>query len=245
MFQIICERVILSGHEIEHYQYLDKPIHRGYKRQKRKDKKEPKKQTEKSKFSVSRTITEIRRIISNNPQLTKFLTLTFGDNITDVSIANHLFNLFTQRVKDKYPEFQYFAVIEFQKDVDHKGNPKPDGGALHFHLLCNLRYVVAKKIAKIWGQGFIKINRKKESDRLREYLSKYLWKDMRDERLFHKKKYFCSQDLTRSTEIINDEAKFFMKNSDKNFNFIEKLTFSNAHTGKCLYRRYNFKNYKP
>ncbi|MFA6193686.1 MAG: hypothetical protein WC726_02380 [Parcubacteria group bacterium] len=234
MFEIICEKVILSGHEIEHYRYIDKPIYRGYKRRKRKEKKEPKKQTEKSKFSVHRTITEIRRIISNNPQLIKFLTLTFRGEITDVSIANHLFNLFTQRMKDKYPEFQYFAVIEFQKR-----------GVIHFHLLCNLRYVVAKKIEKIWGQGFVKIKRKRESDRLREYLSKYLWKDMRDERLFKKKKYFCSQDLERSTEIINDEANFFMKNSDKNFKFIEKLTFSNAHTGECLYRRYNFKNYKP
>ena len=46
---------------------------------------------------------------------------------------------------------------------------------------------------------------------------------MKDKRLFGKKKYFCSQDLERPTEIINDEANFFMKNSDKNFNFIEEL----------------------
>jgi hypothetical protein len=243
MFEIICERVILSGHEIEHYRYIDKPIYRGYKRRKRKEKKEPKKQTQKSKFSVSRTITEIRRIISNNPQLTKFLTLT--TKLTDVATTNRLFNLFTQRMKDRFPEFQYFAVIEFMPDIGFKGEVKPDGGEVHYHLLCNLRYIVAKKIAMIWGQGFIKIKRKKEADRLREYLSKYLWKNMRDERLFRKKKYFCSQDLTRSTELINDESKFFMKNSDKNFNFIEELKFSNAHTGKCLYRRYNFKNYHP
>lgn len=234
MTEIICERVILSGHEIEHYQYKDKPIYRGYKRRKRKEPKEPKKQTGKSKFSVHRTITEIRRIISNNPQLIKFLTLTFRGEMTEVNIANHLFNLFIQRMKDRYPEFQYFAVIEFQ-----------ERGVIHYHLLCNLRYVKSKELEKIWGQGFIKIKRKREADRLREYLSKYLWKDMRDERLFHKKKYFRSQDLQRSTEIVNEESKFFMKNCETNFKFIEELTFSNAHTGKCLYRRYHFKNYEP
>ena len=77
--------------------------------------------------------------------------------------ANRLFNLFTQRMKDKFPEFQYFAVIEFQKDIDFYGKIKPDGGAVHYHLLCNLRYVISKKIEKIWGQRIHKNKEKKRS----------------------------------------------------------------------------------
>ena len=243
MLEIICEKVIISRTEIEHYRNLDKPVLRGYKRRKREGNKEPKEQTEKARFSVFRTITGIRRILDMNPQLIKFLTLT--TTITDVAKANRLFNLFTQRMKDKYPEFQYFAVIEFMPDIDFHGNKKPDGGEVHYHLLCNLRYVISKELAKIWGNGFIKILRKREADSLREYLSKYFWKDMKDKRLFRKKKYFCSQDLERPVELINEEANFFMKDSDKNFDLIEEQTFKNDYRGNILYRRYNFKKPKP
>ncbi|MDD3487674.1 MAG: hypothetical protein PHF35_04875 [Candidatus Moranbacteria bacterium] len=243
MTNIICERAIISGHEIEHYQYLDKPLWRGYKRLKPRKEKEKKEQTEKSKFSVNRTITEIRRILSNNPQLIKFLTLT--TKIIDVAKANHLFNLYTQRMKDRYPEFQYFAVIEFMPDIDHKGNKKPDGGEVHYHALCNLRYVRNKELAEIWGQGFVRINRKKKADDLRGYLSKYLWKDMKDKRLFGKKKYFCSQDLNRSTEYINDEAKSYIQNNESNFELIEDKVFSNEYRGDTLYFRFHDKNYLP
>ena len=144
MIQAFDKKVIISGDSIEYYEYK-KPIVRGYRRRARK-KRERKEGTEqeqlkKMQSSVNRTRTAIRRLVQTNPQLTKFLTLTC--TMTDLRQANKEFNLFTQRMKDRFSEFQYLAVIEFQKDIDFHGNAKPDGGAVHYHVLCQLRYVPA------------------------------------------------------------------------------------------------------
>jgi hypothetical protein len=248
MIDIIKEKVIISGKEIEHYQYLDKAVLRGYRRKKRKNPikdNEPKEQTEKSKSSVIRTRTEIRRIVNANPQLEKFLTLTFDDNTTEIKKANPKFNIFIQKMKDKFPEFQYLSVPEFQKDIDFHGKVKPDGGAVHYHMLCNLRYVPVIEINKIWKNGGVDIKRIDRVRNVGAYICKYLHKDMFDKRMFHKKKYFCSQDLERPAEIINDNANFFMKDSEANFKFIKESKFHHEYTGDVLYRLYNFKNYQP
>lgn len=233
----IYEKIVVSGFECEQYQYKDRPVLRNYKRRKREksknDERKEKSQTEKAESSVRRTRREIRRIINSNPQLMKFLTLT--SKITDVKESNHKFNLFTQRMKDRFPEFQYFAVLEFQKDVDFFGNVKPNGGAAHYHLLCNLRYIRAEKIRKIWGNGFIKIRRVRHVDNLGRYLSKYLQKDMFDKRMFGKKKFFCSQDLKRPIEMINDEARDFVQEHAESREAGWKMTFTSAYLGEISY----------
>lgn len=247
----ITERLFISGFEVEQYRYLDKPVIRNYKRKERKEKKidenenkKPKKQqTEKADFAVKRTRKEIRRLVNANPQLTKFLTLTTTE--TNTVKANKHFNLFTQRMKNHYPEFQYLAVLEFQKDVDYFGKAKPDGGAVHYHLLCNLRYVIHDKLAKIWHkEWFIKIKRVNHVDNLGRYLAKYLQKDMFDKRMFGKKKFFCSQDLQRSIEITNDDAKNFMQCNDENLKLVWKpeKPFDDDYRGKIEYAVFNFKN---
>lgn len=241
--EIITERLFISGLEIEHYRYNEKPIIRNYKRKKRKEKKEnniEKKQDKKSNFAINRTRREIRRLVNSNTGLIKFLTLTTA--ISDIKKANGFFNLFTQRMKSHFSEFQYLAVIEFQKDVDFFGNKKVDGGAVHYHLLCNLRYVKSEDLAKIWKHGFIKIKRVNHVDNLGRYLSKYLQKDMFDERMFGKKKFFCSQDLERPVEIINDEAKFFIQDNYKNMKMTWEATFRDDYRGEIDYKIFHLKN---
>ena len=56
-----------------------------------------------------------------------FITLTFKENISDVTEANKLFNAWTKSVLRKYPEFKYLCVPEFQKR-----------GAVHYHLITNI-----------------------------------------------------------------------------------------------------------
>lgn len=50
----------------------------------------------------------------------KFVTLTFAENIKDVKLANKQFHLFIKRLKRIYPELKYLTVVEFQdkKDVE-------------------------------------------------------------------------------------------------------------------------------
>lgn len=239
----IYEKIIISGFEVEQYQYKDKPVMRNYKRKKREKRKDEnnddKKPKAKAKSSISHTRKDIRRIINSNPQLNKFLTLTTVE--TDLTKMNNLFNLFTQRMKDRFSEFQYFSIIEFQKDIDFFGKVKPDGGAVHYHLLCNLRYVKSDEIEKIWGHGFIKIKRVNHVTNLGAYMSKYLQKDMYDTRLFGKKKFFCSQDLKRPTEIINEEARTYKKDNLDNLEKKWESTFYVDYRGEIIYRSFHMK----
>lgn len=230
--ECITKRIIISGNEIEYYHYKDKGLLRNYKRKKRtltpKEKTKENIQKQKVEFSIRRTKKEIRRKINANSQLIKFLTLTFKKNEMDIGKSNRAFNLFTQRMKDRFPEFQYLAVIEFQKR-----------GAVHYHLLCNLRYREKKEVEKIWGQGFIDIKRVKHISNLGRYFCKYLQKDMFDKRMFGKKKFFCSQNLKKPVELTNRFAEIFL--SDSSF-LLEKefeTTFENEYVGKVDYIVYH------
>lgn len=243
MIKAFTKKVIISGREVEYYDYKSKPVIRGYRRHARrikKEKREENEQTEKTKFSVNRTRTEIRRKVNANPQLLKFLTLT--TTIPDIEKTNKLFNLFTQRMKDRFPEFQYLSVPEFQKDIDFHGNVKPEGGAVHYHLLCNLRYVKSEEIAEIWGNGFINIKRIDRASNIGRYICKYLQKDMFDKRMFRKKKFFCSQDLQESLEILEDEAVFFLEATQKDLELLKEKTFYNEYSGEVDYKLFQFKD---
>jgi hypothetical protein len=134
-------------------------------------------------------------------------------------------------MKKQFPEFQYLAIVEFQKR-----------GAVHYHLLCNLRYVQSKKIEKIWKHGFIKIKRISNIKNIGAYVCKYLQKEMFDKRMFGKKKYFRSQDLEKPVEIVGDNASFFVKNGKDKMILVWEKEFENEYRGKVLYRLYNYKD---
>jgi hypothetical protein len=234
MGEVFQHRLIISGFEVEYYFYKDKSIYRGFGAREKREKqeseivgKDEKIQEAKSQSSVNRTRKEIRRRINSNPQLTKFLTLTFGDNITDIATANRKLNLFSQRAKDRWKEFQYLAVPEFQKS-----------GRVHYHLLCDLRYVKSQDIEKVWGEGFINIRRLYGN--LGWYLCKYLNKDMFDKRMFRKKKYFCSQDLKKPMEMVGKKVKVYLEKNSYNLKIIRETNFHNEFIGEVEYKLLNF-----
>ncbi|NCO04980.1 MAG: hypothetical protein GW939_02420, partial [Candidatus Magasanikbacteria bacterium] len=227
-------RIVKSGKEIETYYYKDKEILRGYKRKERKQKKEKEflgqlnfeeyekekkqkkeweeKYKQKAESSISRTRTNIRRITNANPQLNKFLTLTFAESTTELKKANYLFNQAMKRIIRQKDYFEYIAVVEFQKDIDFHGNKKKKGGSVHYHLLCNIKMPKTNNLKELfdwekwfalryWKYGFIKIKDVRQVSNMGAYFCKYLGKDMFDKRMFGKKKFFCSQKLNKPVEM--------------------------------------------
>jgi hypothetical protein len=59
-----------------------------------------------------------------------FTTLTFRENLHNIKEANYEFLKFIKRVKYKFGDFKYLAVIEFQ-----------DRGAIHYHMISDFRYI--------------------------------------------------------------------------------------------------------
>ncbi len=151
--------------------------------------------------TLMRARQEVRRLANANYDvLTKFFTLTFENNVRDLDFANNEFNKFIKRLnrylaKIRKPKVEYIAVPEFQKR-----------GAVHYHLLCNLPYISANKLAEIWGLGFVKINKIDEVDNVGAYVSKYMSKDNDDTRLVGRRSYFVSQGLKRPVELYNNEV---------------------------------------
>jgi len=272
-------KLIKSGKEIEIYEYKDKEILRGYRRRPRKERtktkpkigqldadwylqelkrlaEEAKDRKEKTKFSISRTRTNIRRLANANSQLKKFLTLTFARSTTELKQANNLFNQAIKRIIRSLPDFEYIAVVEFQKDVDFHGHKKEHGGSVHYHLLCNLVMPITKNLKELfdwekwfalryWKNGFIKIKQVEQINNLGAYFCKYLGKDMTDTRMFGKKKFFCSQTLNKPVELTGYQAVAFCNKYLKGLKPTFKKTFVSEYAGEIEYSAYTLPEELP
>ena len=192
-------RLIVSGAVLEKFEY-ERPILKGMMKKRRTGRANAL-HTSKEVKELNRMKTAqrakryVQRKINANPQLKKFLTLTYAENETDLDIARKDFDKFVKRMKTWHKEFQYIDVLEFQKR-----------GAVHFHLLCNLPYVDVNKVADIWGHGFVKLNRIDNVDNVGAYVTKYMTKDNMDERLIGRKCYSMSKGLNEPETITDDDT---------------------------------------
>lgn len=204
MIKLFNKRVICSGNVLEIYDY-EKSVGKGFQAF-RKGRANALYTSDEVKADnrgkiAQRARQTVRRYANANPQLNKFLTLTFAENITDLDYARYEFDKFIKRVKTRYATFQYIVVVEFQKR-----------GSVHFHLLCNLPYIKVNKFASVWKHGFIKINKLDNVDNVGAYITKYMTKDNIDERLVGRKCYSMSKGLneprnTQMKKIFNKLCK--------------------------------------
>lgn len=168
-----------------------------------------------SEFSQKRSSFNIRALVNSNPTLNKFLTLTYKKNQKDLTKSNYEFQSFIKKIKYQEVFFQYICVVEFQKR-----------GAVHYHLVCDIPYIRKEKIAKMWGNGFIKINRVRKVRNLGAYFAKHGTKDdiVESKKLAGRKKFFCSRGLNRPVIMRNPEMvkPFIEKNLFGLVPFFEK-----------------------
>lgn len=135
---------------------------------------------------------EISRLVDCNfDNNTKFLTLTFRENQTDIAYTNKEFEKFIKRLnyrlyKTKKQTLKYLATWEKQKR-----------GSIHYHIIFfDFPYMRKKDLEQLWSYGFIKINKVDvdSKENRGRYVSKYFSKDL--ELKEHKKKaFFKSQNL--------------------------------------------------
>lgn len=235
------EKLIISGHRIELYQYQtfvkSRPKWKKKKTVKRRTKEqiiEQAKNNEKINLkmeimrhsSLRRTRARITRLINSNEDMKTFITLTFKENITDLFEANEIFKKFIKRLKWQFPKLKYLAVPEFQKR-----------GAVHYHLLINVDYIENEKLAEIWGQGFVMINKVRHVNNLGLYISKYICKDLFDVRYFGMRKILCSKNLEQPMIMtaLKDIIKFFNPASLK---LLFEKKYISDWLGRIRYRLY-------
>lgn len=190
--------------------------------------------TQKARREAVRNLTT-----TNFDSSSKFVTLTFRDglgfDIRDVKACNKAFNAFRGRMKRKFPEFRYLAVIEFQ---DKNGR-----GAVHYHMICNLPFIKKAELARIWGNGFVKINAIDKVDNVGAYISKYMAKDLDDTRLQGIKAYQYSRSLCKPVELTNWREGDMEALYDLNALLSEKTpsyaaTYESDNAGRIVYAQY-------
>lgn len=196
-------KIIQSGKVLEIYEY-QKPIKRGYSggkggRKKEIIKSEELEETEENKEInrekvLNRARRDLRRIVNSNIELnSKFLTLTFAENITDVESANYEFKKFVKRLNYNLGfKVAYSCVVEFQKR-----------GAVHYHVILynTPQKLNMDELTAMWGNGFIKLNKIKNVDNVGAYICKYMTKCEDEKKLRGKKIYFNSRGLKKCEEI--------------------------------------------
>lgn len=150
--------------------------------------------------SLQRARRNIRRLVNANIEYqSKFVTLTFRDEIKDLEVANNEFTNFIKRLKRRYEFVEYLAVPELQM--------KYDRGVWHYHVIIfsGIDYIPFKELESIWGNGFVYINKIDQVDNVGAYVCKYLTKDTA-ESLKGKKSYFASRGLDKPLEFIDKEV---------------------------------------
>jgi len=190
---------------------------------------------------------KVRRLINSNVYqyidknnkkiIPKFLTLTFADNVQEVSEANKIFSNFIHEInrkifgrKDKRG-LKYLVVMEFQLR-----------GAIHYHVIFfNLPYVKTRELQRIWGQGIVHIKKLNNVDNIGAYISKYLTKDYDDDRLDGKKRYFTSCGLIKPYIEIDIKKIDLLKRSMLEKYKVFDSTFQNVFTGQLDYLQYNLR----
>lgn len=100
-----------------------------------------------------------------------WVTLTYAENVTDTSVVYQDFKNFMKKLRRKYAKnrsLEYINVLEPQRR-----------GAWHMHLLIktddgsHLR-VENDDMRRLWGKGFVKVKRLKDTDNVSAYLMAYL-----------------------------------------------------------------------
>lgn len=238
--EAVNSRVVISGSIIEYYQY-EHAVFKGVKSNSigRSGTARDENKVKNREDVLRRARQAIRRTVNSNVWAygdcsPKFLTLTFADNITDIKTANYEFTKFIQRLN--YSVFgvktsclKYTVVIEFQQR-----------GAIHYHVIFyNLPYISADKLAEIWANGFIKVNRIDDVDNVGAYVCKYLTKANDDTRLQGRKCYFSSRGLKKPEEITDDKKIDDLISHLPRDKITYSAEFDNEHIGSVKYTQYS------
>jgi len=245
------KKFIRYGNNLEVYEYEREPISReqranrkpkdnAYNKKLGADRKDTlsERQLGQRQNNSKRAMVAFRRLVASNlqrPELPSLLTLTYAENLTDLSIGYKDYRSFVQALRYKYgKDFRYICVPEFQKR-----------GAVHFHALfwglpseVFLQERKSRTIAMMWGHGYIFMKETDGHEKLSTYLAKYMSKAFIDPKLKNQKSYVASRNVKRPQvgrgiapmwAVIDDFT------GDQEVEVVEK-TYDTKWLGKCRHR---------
>ncbi len=249
-------KIIISGNNVEKYEYQKepRPVARGRRKRKNNNDSESvgvdrtdtlsEGQLGKRQDNAQRVRMVFRRIVASNlsgavPPL--LLTFTYKENQTDINIGYKDYQSFIKTLRNKFGKtFSYIAVSEFQKR-----------GAIHFHaLFWGLPTGIfsqerkTRTIALIWEHGFVYMKETDGNDKLSSSLSKYMVKAFTDPRLKNKKAYLASRNIKRPKIIAGEDFSFWPIEEEYvgDRKPVADKTYNTMRLGQCRYRHWDTSN---
>ena len=193
-------KIVITDKCIRYYTY-SKPILTGY--EVKRESYEKRHEGEKELFSLYRARDNlIKTIDSNCNEYSKFITLTFKENIIDRDLALTYFKIFKKNFKKKFGyDLKYAGAMERQFKRKEKYN-LPDG-VWHFHLVCfNSKKLDFKILKECWSYGSVDIKKVDSPGNVSIYIAKYL---TQDNVAINKKAILKSRNLKSPTEVNSSD----------------------------------------
>lgn len=231
-------KIINSGDErVEVYYSKDYKIKTGEVKKKRgqarryKTKEQEKYEKKKNKLTnLNNSRNKINRLIASNPDLDKFITLTYAEPVSMEESKKHLAYFFT-KLRRKQAGLKYLWVLEFQAN-----------GNIHYHILTNFKinidtskYRKSEKHKEVerefssefWKHGFVDIRdlRAEGNTNVARYLTAYITKDMMDKELEGARVFGYSKSTmdkpitTKILQEVKDQQELLKLFEDYNINF--------------------------
>jgi len=177
-----------------------------------------------------------------------FITLTFAENMKDLTKANSIFNDWCRQVQRVFPEFVYLGVPELQKR-----------GSWHYHILSNLppgSCVIPKRSVKklwnpekkqykviefydlkYWNEGYstaFDLSLADDKFNCALYVTKYLYKDISN-RLFGRRKILHSSGMRKpKIYYLSQKSKSYLDS----WNYIKEKGYSVADYEPVIHNQY-------
>ena len=231
-------KIINSGdNRVEVYYSKDYKIKTGEVKKKRgqarryKTKEQEQYEKKKNKLTnLNNSRNKINRLIASNPDLDKFITLTYAESVSMEDSKKQLAYFFT-KLRRKQEGLKYIWVLEFQ------GN-----GNIHYHILTNLkinidtnRYKKSEKHKEVerefsdkyWKHGFVDIRdlNKEGNTNVAKYLTAYITKDMFNKDMEGKRIFGYSKStmnkpiITKVLEEVKDQQELLKLFEEYDINF--------------------------
>jgi hypothetical protein len=157
------DKITITGNLVRHHHY-EKPIS---KLVKVRENYTQNKENQRTTRSLYRTRCNLVDTINTNlTPYTKFITLTYAENMENRDKASYDLKQFTKRFKRHYGyNLPYIGLLEKQKR-----------GALHFHLVVFLeQFIPYETLNNLWKHGYTDIKKVANGD-IGRYIAKYLTK---------------------------------------------------------------------
>lgn len=238
-------KIIQSGYDLEVYEYEKDLNPRRSQSRTRTDRKRDKSKRYFRIDNVRRKIKSFTRLVKANitgDTIPSLFTLTMLEDL-GIKRAYSAFSIFTKRLRGYYgKDFRYIAVPEFQ-----------NRGAVHFHAIVwgipqehikNERH--SRLFQNNWQRGYLDCISTDGSPKLASYLSKYMFKSMRDTRLLGEKAYSTSRNVLRPLSLSYASAFYLSKelwgyNLSTDEGVVKARDFETQWLGKGRYRLFNLK----